>query len=158
MILRKIEHTIRYLSSFNETPERLALAFALGVFLTFTPLVGLHIVLGFAVAFLFGLNRVAMLFGLFVNNPWTLVPYYTAATYFGGWLIGFPKGSEMPDFVWSQFWAGDFWLQLGQRWRLLLPMALGSTILAVLCAALSYPLALYAIKRGRTYLSHEPAA
>lgn len=141
----------------KETSERLALAFALGVFLALTPFVGLHTVLAFAIAFLFGLNRVAVLVGLFVNNPWTIVPYYTIATYFGGHLIGFPKGESLRFFHWSQLWHGNFWVQLGHHWRLLMPLALGSTILAVLGAGLSYPLALYAIKRARAALGWQPA-
>jgi uncharacterized protein (DUF2062 family) len=152
MIRKKIENSLRYLLSFNESPERLALTFALGVFLTFTPLVGLHTLIGLAIAFMFGLNRVAMLFGLFINTPWTLVPYYTASAYLGGWLIGFPEGVSLPEFGWSQLLDGDYWLQLLHQWRLLLPMALGSTILAVLGAVLSYPLALVVLKRARISL------
>jgi len=154
MIRRKIEQRARYLLLLDDTSERLALAFALGVFLTLTPFVGLHTILGLAIAFLFGLNRAAVLFGLFVNNPWTLVPYYSAASYLGGRLIGFSSGLSLPRFGWSQLWHANFWLQLTHQWRCLMPMALGSAILAVFCAGLSYPLALYAIKRGRATLGH----
>jgi len=156
MIPKTLKQRIRHLLSLNDTPERLALAFSLGVFLTCTPFLGLHMLLAFAVAFFSGLNRVALLFGLFVNNPWTLVPYYTAATYVGAWLMGSPTGEIFPDFEWSNILDIRFWAELPGQWQLLLPMALGSTILAVFCAALSYPLALYAIRRGRAYLHHHP--
>lgn len=158
MIRKKIEKYVRKLLAAEESSERLALAFALGVFLTLTPFLGLHTILAFVVAFLFGLNRVAILFGLFVNNPWTLVPYYTIATYLGGHLIGFPKDISLPGFRWSQLWHGNFWALLAHQWRLLMPMALGSTILAVLGAMLSYPLALYAIRRWRTVHSRQPSS
>jgi hypothetical protein len=155
MIRRKVEQRARYLLSLDDTSERLALAFALGVFLTLTPFVGLHTILGLAIAFLFGLNRAAVLFGLFVNNPCTLVPYYTAASYLGGRLIGLPNGLSLPRFGWPQPWHASFWLQLTHQWRYLMPMALGSAILAVLCAGISYPLALYAIRRGRAALGYK---
>jgi uncharacterized protein len=157
MVRRRLERFRRFLEAHDETPERLALAFSLGVFLTFTPLVGLHMILGVAVAFRFGLNRVALFSGMFVNNPWTLVPYYALATYLGGWLIGFPPSAPFPSLAWHHVLAGSFWHQLGMQWRLLLPMAIGSTILSILGAALAYPLALYAIRRGRSYLNSPPA-
>ena len=154
----RIKNLIKKLLHIEDTPERTALAYSIGIFLGFSPFLGFHTLGGIAVAFLFGLNRIAVLIGLFVNNPWTLVPYYTVATYLGGHLIGFPKDLLMPDFRWSHLLRGYFWMQLPHHWRVLVPMALGSTILAVLGAALTYPLALYAIKRGRAALSRQPAA
>jgi uncharacterized protein len=156
MISKKIAGYARRLLLFDETPERLALAFALGVFLSLTPLVGLHLVLGLAFAVLFGLNRVAVVSGLFLNNPWTIIPYYTMATYFGGWLMGFPKMPTLPAFGWAELAEPGFWRELMPHWRLIMPMALGSTILAVLCAAVSYPLVRFIIRRGRIHLSRIP--
>ena len=40
------------------------------------------------VAFLFRLNRVAILFGTYLNNPWTLAPIYLAGTSLGCLLLG----------------------------------------------------------------------
>jgi uncharacterized protein (DUF2062 family) len=155
MIRRKVEQRARYLLSLDDTSERLALAFALGVFLTLTPFVGLPTILGLTIAFLFGLNRAALLFGLFVNNPCTLVPYYAAASYLGNRLIGLPSGLSLPHVSWSQPWHAEFWLQLTHQGRSLAALALGSAILAVLCAGISYPLALYAIRRGRATLGYK---
>jgi uncharacterized protein len=52
----------------QDTPERTAAAFAVGVFFGFSPFLGLHTVLGVVFAFLFNLNRVAVLLG--VSRPW----------------------------------------------------------------------------------------
>jgi uncharacterized protein (DUF2062 family) len=142
---------LRRLLSLEDSPERIAFAFAIGVFFAFSPLLGLHTFLGLCVAFCFGLNRVAVLVGVFVNNPWTLVPIYAAATYVGGIVVGFPAAAALPDFGWSELWRSTFWVQLGQQWRLLLPMVVGSLILSVLAAVLSYPLALYLIHKGRQF-------
>jgi uncharacterized protein (DUF2062 family) len=147
-----IRDRISRLLAINDTSERLALAFAVGVFLSFTPFVGFHTLLAFAFAFLFGLNRVAILIGILVNNPWTYVPYYAIAARLGGHLIGFPPYESLLEFRWAQLGDGAFWLQLLHHWRFLMPVAIGSTILAVLVALLSYPLALHAIRRGRAAL------
>ncbi len=157
MVGNKLRRNFKQLLSLDDTSERLALAFALGVFLTLSPFVGLHTMMALAVAFLFGLNRCAVLFGLFVNNPWTLVPYYTAAAHVGRRLIGFPGSIEPPELAWSRLWSGEFWFQLAHQWKCMLPMALGSLVLAASCAALSYPLALYVIRKGRAALSHHSA-
>ena len=53
----------------NDTPERTARAFALGVFLGFSPFLGLHTIVAIAVAFLFNMNRVAVLLGVYSNLP-----------------------------------------------------------------------------------------
>src|SRR5262245_19673378 len=153
MVRRKFRHYLRRLLALDDTPERIALAFAVGVFLAFSPLVGLHTVLGLAVAFLFGLNRVAVLIGLFVNNPWTLVPIYIAGGYIGGLIIDYPAQAAIPDFGWSALWKTQFWVELGTQWRLLIPVALGSFILSVFFAILSYPLALYLLKQRGIYRS-----
>jgi uncharacterized protein len=153
MVRRKFRHYLRRLLALDDTPERIALAFAVGVFLAFSPLLGLHTVLGLAIAFLFGLNRVALLIGLFVNNPWTLVPIYAAGAYIGGLILGYPAQTAVPDFGWSELCKTQFWVELGRQWRLLIPMVLGSFILSVFFAILSYPLALYLLKQGRVYRS-----
>jgi uncharacterized protein (DUF2062 family) len=134
----------------EDTPQRIAFGFAVGVFLAFSPLLGLHTFLGLTLAFLFGLNRVAVLVGVFINNPWTLVPIYAAATYVGGALIGFPATTALPDFAWNHIWQSSFWMQLVHQWRILKPLVVGSLILSVLSAMLSYPLALYLVQKGKS--------
>jgi uncharacterized protein (DUF2062 family) len=150
MVRRKALKFLGRLLKLDDTPQRVALAFAIGVALAFSPLLGLHTLLGLMVAFIFGLNRVAILVGLFVNNPWTLVPIYGAAAYVGGWLIGFPASAALPDFGWQQLWRSSFWLQLVQQWRILKPVLVGSAILSVASAILSYMLALYILQKARS--------
>ena len=144
----------RRLLALDDTPERIALAFAFGVFLAFSPLLGLHTVLGLTIAFIFGLNRVAVLLGVWVNNPWTLVPIYAAAAYVGGILFGFPDPQALPHFEWGEFWHGRFWLHLIRHWKVLMPVVLGSTILSFVSAFLSYPVALYVVRKGKAFHMH----
>ncbi len=154
MLLSTAVRYLRRLLALDDTPERIALAFALGVFLAFSPLLGLHTVLGLTLAFVFGLNRVAVLLGVWVNNPWTLVPIYAAAAYIGGVLFGFPSPQTLPPFDWGEFWHGRFWLTLIEEWHMLRPIVLGSTILSFISALLSYPVALYVIRQGKAFHLH----
>ena len=71
----------------HDTPERTALAYALGVFFGFSPMLGLHTVLGLVFAFAFNLNRVAVLLGIYSNLPWILPAYYSLATLLGAAIL-----------------------------------------------------------------------
>jgi hypothetical protein len=108
----------------------------------------LHTFLGILLAFVFGLNRVAVLVGLFINNPWTLVPIYSLASYLGGALIGFPSVS-LPEFEWKVVWQSRYWIELAGAWRGALPLVVGSSILAVLAGTASYPLVLHVVRSRR---------
>src|SRR6185295_5462370 len=56
----------------EDTPHRIALAFAVGVFIAFFPIWGIHTAMALGVAFLFRLSRAATMVGAWVNNPWTM--------------------------------------------------------------------------------------
>src|SRR2546425_176238 len=60
-----------------------AVAFPVGVFFGFSPLLGLHTLLAILVAFLFNLSRVAALLGVYSNLPWIIGPYYAIVTMVG---------------------------------------------------------------------------
>ena len=66
-----------------DTPERTAAAFAMGVFFGFSPFLGFTRCSAIIVAFLFNLNRVAALLGVYSNLPWIIAPYYAIVTMIG---------------------------------------------------------------------------
>src|SRR5262245_2098876 len=61
---QRVPFSISRLFHLHDTPRRTAAAFALGVFFSFSPFLGLQIALSMALAFLLGLNRLAVLVGL----------------------------------------------------------------------------------------------
>src|SRR5262245_56890979 len=131
-----------------DTPERTAAAFALGVFFGFSPLLGLHTILGVAFAFLLNLNRVAVLLGVYSNLPWIIGPYYAFVTMVVGAPITrhkIPPGfkSQVTALFQLSIYQGDFWRRLVtilKPW--IWPYAVGSTIGAIVLGAIAYPLAL----------------
>jgi uncharacterized protein (DUF2062 family) len=70
------------------SPHRAAAALALGVFLSFSPFLGLQILLGLALAFLFRLSRIVVLIGLCANLPWIMVPWYALTTAAAAAVLG----------------------------------------------------------------------
>ena len=146
-----------------DTPERTAAAFAMGVFFGFSPFLGFHTLLAIIVAFLFNLNRVAALLGVYSNLPWIIAPYYAVATTVGAMITrhrippGF-KGRIASLFELSLY-HGEFWRELGRVLRpLVWPYAVGSFIGAVILAAVAYPLALaFVTSRRRIHdMMHKP--
>ena len=138
-----------------DTPERTAAAFALGVFFGFSPLLGLHTILGIVFAFLLNLNHVAVLLGVYSNLPWIIGPYYSFATMVVGASITrhqIPPGfkSQVAGLFELAIYQPPFWHQLVtllKPW--FLPYAVGSTIGALALAAVAYPLALAFVKSRR---------
>jgi uncharacterized protein (DUF2062 family) len=151
MVGGRAREYLRRLLALEGTPERVACAFAVGVFLAFSPLLGLHTILGLIVAFAFGLNRAAVLIGVFVNNPWTIVPIYTAGAYLGWFIFGFPASPSAPHLRWSDFWTGELWRSIFTNGSVMKPLIFGSTILSFVAAAVSYPIALWVIRQERAY-------
>lgn len=139
---RRLKELLRFVLHTDDTPPRAALAFAIGVFIAWTPALGFHILLGLAIAFLFGLNRVAVVAGTFVNNPWTFVPIYTVSAWLGSILTGLEVSApRLEGKSWSHFF--DFLAQC-RPW--IVPLTVGSLVLGTLCALVSYPLVLYGIR------------
>ena len=132
----------------DDTPERTAAAFALGVFIGFSPFLGLHTILGIVFAFLLNVNRVAVLLGVYSNLPWIIAPYYAFVTMVVGAPITnhrIPAGfkSQLVALFAHSLFQSEFWHELGVLLRpLLWPYTVGSMIGAVVLAALAYALAL----------------
>ncbi len=164
-----IKDLLKKLLHIEDTPERTALAFSIGIFLGFSPFLGLHTLVGLVIAFLFGLNRVALLLGVWTNTPWWLVPFYMVATWVGMELTGFRMEWATLKGIFQLgmergFTSPIFWGGLTSQWGLLLSYLIGSCLLSLLLGVVAYPLSLkwirfyrYKREKART-LENEPAA
>jgi len=145
----------------HDTPQRTAAAYALGVFLGFSPLLGLHTVLGLILAFALSLNRVAVLLGVYSNLPWILVPYYTLATWLGAALLRstVPPGvvEALLDALENLSWS-EFRTAVGSLKPVLWAFTLGSTVGAALLALVAYRVSFVMITthRRRIHRSQSP--
>jgi uncharacterized protein (DUF2062 family) len=131
----------------DDTPPRLAAAFAWGVTAGFSPFFIVQYVAAFLVAMVFRLNKLLVLAGLCMNLPWIMVPWYTATTAIAGALLGVPLPDDLRgEFVtlFSQsvltwgFWQHLF--SLVRPW--VLPFIVGPTVGAMLLGLATYPAAL----------------
>jgi uncharacterized protein len=142
-----LRRTGHILLSVEDSPNRVAVAFALGVFIAFFPLLGIHTALAIALALAFRLNRVAILAGAWVNNPWTLAPMYTAGTLLGCFALGVSPAS-LAGIDWSLHGRAFYASLVGGFRPLLGPFIVGNLVLGVGAAALSF-IVLRSILAGR---------
>src|SRR5258705_3523409 len=143
--------TFRRLLSLDDPPERTALAFSIGVFIAFSPFLGLHTIAATLIALLFRFNKIAIYAGTFINNPFlTIVPIIVASYGIGALLLGRPLGIPSEGIALlkhPQIFSGEYYQQLfGNSWQLLLPFALGGMVLSVVCSLIAYPLTLRALR------------
>ena len=131
MISREaIKIRFRKILSVDEPPHRISLAFAIGIFIAFSPTIGLHTVSAVAAAWLFELNLAVMMAGTLVNNPWTFVFVYGGSICFGNfiWRNGtscLPEGLGKEE-LWDYLKAMP------------VPFFTGTIILGIIAALLSY--------------------
>ena len=76
----------------DDPPWRTALALALGVFISCTPLYGLQTVLALAAATALRLNKAATVAGCWLNLPWFAPIVYGLALWVGGVLVPGDQG------------------------------------------------------------------
>jgi uncharacterized protein (DUF2062 family) len=141
----------------HDSPRRTAAAYAVGVFFAFSPVVGLHTVLALVVAFVFNLNRVAVILGVYTNLPWFMAPYYTLTTVAASEVMGVRLPQQFPQRLGEVFalslLSREFWSAL---WSLLSPLlwpfTLGSLAGALVLSGAAYVLARPSIVAGRKHL------
>jgi uncharacterized protein (DUF2062 family) len=146
--------SLRRLLALDDPPERTALAFSVGVFIAFSPLLGLHTILATLLAFVFRFNKVAIYAGTFVNNPFlTLVPIILASYALGALVLGRPV--SLPEAGMAllrdpHLFTASYWRELwAQFWEVLLPFSIGGTVLSAVCSLAAYPVTLKLLRANQ---------
>ena len=133
----RLRRAVQAFLHLDDTPQRIAVAFGVGVYVAFHPLFGLHTLMALGIAFAFRLSRAAVLVGIYVNNPWTIAPMYIAGTTLGCWILGVPL-----DGLGAVEWDLDslaFYRSLLVSLRpYLWPYVVGNTILGIVCGYVAY--------------------
>jgi uncharacterized protein (DUF2062 family) len=142
---------IRRLLAIDDPPERTALAFSIGIFIAFSPFLGLHTIIATLIAFAFRFNKIAIYSGTFVNNPFlTMVPiillsYATGAFILGRPLALPPESIELlksPHLLTAEWWGKIFKESGGLIW----PYFIGGMMLSIICSLAAYPLTLHFLR------------
>jgi uncharacterized protein len=83
----------------DDPPWRVALALAVGVFISCTPFWGLQTVLSLAIATIFRMNRAVMVTGAWLNLPWFAPVVYGFALRVGALVLPDLHGADVAEIV-----------------------------------------------------------
>jgi uncharacterized protein (DUF2062 family) len=127
----------------QEPPHRTALAFAIGVFIAFSPTYGLHTLTVVFCTWAFRLNFLAIFLGALLNNPWTIAPILGLTLWTGFLLLGMPDSTS---FHWETLTLDNLYEAISPY---LLPFISGGCVLGLAGSLLAYPIALMIISKTR---------
>ncbi len=119
----------------RHTPHSIALGFACGVFASFSPFIGLHLLIAIAIAWLLGGNILAATIGTGIGNPITF-PFI--------WVLTFKTGTQILGFdakitLLETLELGTLWVRpLDVLVPLIWPMMLGGGLLGILAGVMAY--------------------
>lgn len=86
-------------------PHRLALSLAIGSFIAFSPLVGLHTLMVIGASWLLGLSMpLLFLISCGINNPWTMVPIYATDHLVGEYVM---NHWGIDSYQWNPAWVAS---------------------------------------------------
>ena len=137
----------------DDPPETVAASFALGVAISFTPLIGLHWAIALALAFLLRLNKVDILLGTLVVNPLTLGPVSAVALPLGRIVLR-ARQEAIHDLPWGEFYRTSFWTNARPAMKMIgLQWGTGMFTLSIIAGALTYVGMLALLKRRRARLA-----
>src|SRR5262245_40083291 len=118
----------------NGSPHTIAIGFAAGLFVAWSPLFGLHYALALACAFVVRGNMLASILGTTIGNPLTL-PAMWALDYKVGELLLGAKHRRLPLHFEEESLAHKSFEAL---WPIFKPMFIGSIPLGLVSGAIAY--------------------
>ena len=113
----------------KDTQDKLAIGFACGSMVSFTPLIGFHFFLAVIFAYIFRGNIVASLIGTFVGNPFTF-PFI--------WIFIYKVGNIFFKNDQNVSLELTFQSLFDQGYDILMPMLIGSLIVSIPIWLISY--------------------
>ncbi len=120
----------------NASPYAIAMGVACGAFTSFTPLLGLHILLAFAIAYLLRANLIAAAIGTAVGNPLTFPLIWASTFRVGRTVLGQTVEGDAepnldgPESISVEEFTGFF----EQAWPVAKPMLVGAVPLGLTAA------------------------
>jgi uncharacterized protein (DUF2062 family) len=147
--VRFVERTAQLLRHAEGSPSRVAAAFGIGVFIAFFPILGIHTGMAIGIALLFRLNKVAILAGAWLNNPWTLAPIYSAGTLVGCALLRVPLVNPAANVDWSLKGRAFYSALSSTIAPLVWPFVIGNLVLGAALGLVAFFLLRSLLARGR---------
>jgi|TARA_Y100000310_G_scaffold68970_2_gene64311 uncharacterized protein (DUF2062 family) len=115
--------------------HEIALGMAVGIFIGFLPFLGFQFLIGLVAIFLFRINKITTLLGVFVTNPITIPPIFAFNYIVGKFIVGAPLTS-----------SGNL-LSINTLLENFKPLMIGSVVVGFVVAIIAYCIAFAVVKR-----------
>lgn len=138
----------------DDSPHRIAMGVALGLFVAWTPFFGLHLFLVLALAFLLRVNKFVAFTFVWTCNPFTLIPIYYPNYFLGRAILASVRTEPQItneqvtavfgdlssiSYIVKNFCTISFWQQVGSFFvHVGLEMFIGGLILGLVAALAGY--------------------
>ena len=138
----------KWLVRLRRSPRAIAGGFTLGTFIAFTPTIGFQIPLVIFIATILNLNRPAAVLSVWITNAATMAPIYAFNYWVGSLFLPGPPVSEVyntfiqlaKELVQIDIWKlrDQFSTMVALSSEIIMPLTIGSIIVGLAAAALSY--------------------
>ncbi|WP_022852062.1 DUF2062 domain-containing protein [Limisalsivibrio acetivorans] len=142
MFIEALRAKIRRLIQLDCSPSRIAAASAVGIFIGFSPYLGLHTALAIGASFVFSLPLYPLLLGAYITNPLTMVFIYAACYKFGKLFV---DGADLNIDIGNLSLTDLFTTAKA----FLPPFMVGTHLLGFLVGIFTYLLIYYIVKKYR---------
>lgn len=133
----------------SDSNRRIAGGLALGMAISFSPLIGLHMLMALGLSYALRFNVLAALTGTLLGNPWTLPFIWYVSVALGSFifdLLGFSTSVQLPETV----TLAILWdIIKTEPLRLFLPWFVGGHILTFSSYPIFYYVSLHFIRTAR---------
>ncbi len=156
----RVKNLWHRLIALESSPRAIALGTSVGIFVAFSPTVGLHMLLAAALATALRANPIPAAAMAWITNPITIAPIFTL-TYKIGIVFWTPRShlgveEQLKRLLYQLTHRSETLsvtdslheiMRLGSDF--LMPLLIGGAMLGLALAALSYPIVLWAVVRAR---------
>jgi uncharacterized protein (DUF2062 family) len=146
---RTLRYFVKRVLRLNDSPHTVAIGFAVGVFIAWSPFFGFHYLLAAGLAFIFRGNVLAALLSATLGNPLTLPAMWALDYHVGGLILG--AGTTIAPPVIDENLAAQSWAAI---WPIVKPILFGSVPVGLVTGIVSYfivRVAVSAYQQGRRH-------
>ncbi len=149
------------LLTLKATPNSIAIGAAIGIFIAFTPTIGIQSVIAAIVAFIVRVSKPAAIIPVWISNPFTMVPIFAFTYWVGAWFWPGQTISDLPAVLHAILDNPETTFLQQTREMLNLggalfgPLWIGGILVGAVAGAITYPIVKWAVVAYKRHRLHK---